>query len=82
MKISSYLILTTIFWPLTGQATIPLDGYFIAQDNCPALHSIRKGTNPGNVTLSKGMAYEVTGKNKPNETHYLVKIEGQEPSRQ
>lgn len=64
--------------PITGHTTISLEGYFIAQDNCPALHSIRKGTNPGNITLSKGIAYEVIGKNKPDETHYLVKIEAKE----
>lgn len=65
-------------YPTTGQATIPIDGYFIAQDNCPAVHSIKKGTNPGDITLSKGIAYEVMGKNKPNETHYLIKIEDKE----
>lgn len=72
------LLITTFLYPVTGQATISIEGYFIAQDNCPALHSIKKGTNPGNITLSKGMAYEVIGKNKPNETHYLIKIEAQE----
>ena len=76
MKTKLCLILAMFIWPLTGQATLPLEGCFIAQDECPALHSIRKGTNPGNITLSKGMAYEVTGKNKVNETHYLIKIEG------
>lgn len=81
MKTKLYLILAMLVLPLTGQATLPLKGYFIAEDECPALHSIRKETNPGNVTLSKGMAYEVTGKNKVNETHYLIKIEGDKISR-
>lgn len=73
-----YLLLILLAWPLAGQATIPLEGYFIAQDNCPAFHSIRKSTNPGNITLTPKMAYEVTGKNKPNATHYLIKIEDED----
>jgi ribonuclease T2 len=80
MKTKLGLMLAMLILPITGQATLPLKGYLIAQDECPALHSIRKGTNPGNVTLSKGVTYQVTGKNKANETHYLIKIEGEKIS--
>lgn len=74
---SVIILLSTFLYPLLSQATIPLKGYLIAEKDCPALHSIKKGTNPENVHLTPGMAYEVTGKNKPNETHYLIKIEQQ-----
>jgi len=74
MKIKLFLMLAIFILPFTGQATVPLKGYFMAQEQCPALQSIRKGTNPGNITLSKGMTYEVIGKNKANETHYFIKI--------
>lgn len=62
------ILLLVSLYPLLGQATIPLTGYFIAQQDCPALHSIKKGTNPGNVHLIPGMAYDVTGKNKSVES--------------
>jgi ribonuclease T2 len=70
------LLAVAVLFAPPGHATIEINGYFIAGENCPAVHSIKKNTNPGNITLTKGMAYPVTAKNKPNETHYLVKIDG------
>ncbi len=69
---------TTFFFFLlaTGSwAAIPLDGYLIAEKPCPAYHSIKKKTNPGNILLQKGFAYVVTAKNKPDGTYYQVKVE-------
>ena len=54
------------------QAEIQIDGYFIAQDECPAYQSKNKKTNPGNIHLTTNMAYEVLSKNKVNATHYPV----------
>jgi len=81
MNTKVYLTLAILIWPLIGHATIPLEGYLIAEQNCPAFHSIKKSTNPGDITLTKGMAYAVTGKNKSNATHYLIEIEGTEVNR-
>lgn len=60
-------------------AFVSIEGCFIAKDNCPAVQSVRKNTNPGNITLEKDMTYKVLGKNKPNATHYQLKIRGANP---
>lgn len=73
------ITLVCVLLPVTGFATIKISGYFIAGDTCPAVQSIKKGTNPGNINVTKGMAYPVIGKNKPNATHYLIKVEGATP---
>ena len=64
----------------TAFSFVAMDGYFIAEQECPAYQSIRNQTNPGDVAVVKGMAYEVLGKNKAMATHYQVKVEGAEPS--
>jgi len=63
--------------PATAQ--IAMTGDFKAAKACPALQSIRKGTNPGDVMLEPGHSYSLIGKNKPDATHYLVAIDGAEP---
>lgn len=63
-----------------AHAEVPLAGRLIARDACPALQSIRKGTNPGEVRLEPGRAYEITAKNRPAATHYRVTVEGAEPA--
>lgn len=65
----------------TAIATVPLDGYFIADQVCPALSSIRKNKNPGNIQLEPDKAYVVVGKNKTAATHYYLKIKGASPQR-
>ena len=62
--------------PIVSHASIKMDGYFIAEKNCEAVHSIKKGTDP--FTLTKGMAYKVMAKNKPEASHYLIDIESLE----
>jgi ribonuclease T2 len=61
------------------QATVRLDGHFIANEDCPALTSIKKNKNPGNVRLIRRLAYKVIGKNKTEATHYLLRIEEASP---
>lgn len=60
-------------------AFVSVDGYFIAYEDCPAFKSVKKKTNPDNTRLTKKMAYKVIGKNKPNATHYQIKIDGLQP---
>lgn len=62
--------------PIVSFASIKMDGYFIAEKSCEAVHSIKKGTAP--FTLTKGMAYKVMAKNKPEASHYLITIESLE----
>jgi ribonuclease T2 len=73
------LVLSILFASSTSQATVKIKGWFIAGDDCPALSSIKKKKNPGNIALKKGMAYKAVGMNKKKATHYLVKIEGAVP---
>lgn len=73
------LVLSILFASSISQATVKIEGWFIAGDDCPALSSIKKKKNPGDITLKKGMAYEAVGMNKEEATHYLVKIEGASP---
>ena len=79
------IIFITALFALYGQAvhaTDPLDGCFVADKPCPALHSIKKQSNPGKVMLEPGVAYTVTGQNKPSPTYYQIEIDGvQTPQR-
>lgn len=62
-------------------ADVPLQGYFIAHEACPALQSIRKETNPGDVRTEANKSYPIIAKNKSAASHYLIEIEGADPSR-
>jgi hypothetical protein len=63
-----------------AQAQIKLSGSFLAKDACPALQSIRKGTNPGNVQLVPGQTYDLVAKNKTDASHYLLNIPSASPN--
>ena len=69
-------VIGLLILPIMSHASIKIDGYFIAEKNCTAVHSIKKGTEP--FAISKGMAYKVMAKNKPEATHYLIYIESLE----
>ena len=56
-------------------AEVKLSGYFIARSECPAYQSIRRQTNPGDVTTKVNLAYDLVAKNKPSATHYLIKMD-------
>lgn len=58
-------------------AALPLQGGFTATHACPAFHSIKKGTNPGQLRLTPGLTYPVTGQNQPNASFYQIRIRGQ-----
>jgi ribonuclease T2 len=68
--------------PIAGaNADIALKGFLIARDACPALQSIRTQSNPGGVQTVHSRAYRILAKNKPAASHYLIEVEGAEPSR-
>ena len=64
----------------SADASIALDDRFVARQACEAVQSIRNGTNPGNIRLTPQETYPVIGKNRDNASHYLLRIEGAEPS--
>ncbi len=64
-----------------AQAEVSLKGFFIDHEACPALQSIRKETNPGGVQTQPGHFYPILAKNKPAASHYLIEIDGADPSR-
>lgn len=65
----------------TAHAEVPLSGSFLANSACPAYQSISRQTNPGNVTLSPGTAYQLSAANKTPATHLSIVIPGAEPNR-
>jgi len=62
-------------------ADVPLAGYFIARQACPALQSIKKKTNPGAVQIEPSRSYALLAKNRPAASHYLIVVDGAAPSR-
>ncbi len=62
-----------------ASAQIATTGEFTASQACPALQSIRNGTNPGDVKLEPGHSYPMIAKNKQAATHYLVAVDGASP---
>lgn len=62
-----------------AQAQVAMTGSFDASKNCPALQSIRKGTNPGNITIDAGQGYKLLGKNKIEATHFWIEVPGAAP---
>ena len=62
------------------RAEVALTGTFTATQACPAYQSIRKATNPGAIMVAPGQAYDVLAKNKPDVTHYRLRIEGAQPA--
>lgn len=57
----------------------PLQGQWLARDNCPAVQSIKKGSNPGEVRLSAGQHYAVSGRNAPGGRYLQVRVSGTQP---
>lgn len=78
----SYLLVSCLTLTLStvpAFTQIELTDRFTATSNCPALRSIRKGTNPGNVVLTPDRTYRVVGKNREQPSHYLLDIDGVAP---
>ncbi len=60
-------------------AAVDMTGSFTATKACPALQSIRKQTNPGDVAIVAGQSYEVLAGNKAVPTHYRITVTGATP---
>ena len=67
--------------PLPAGAQPTVGGTFVATRACPALQSIRRGENPGDVTLKVGEGYRLIAQNKVPGTHYWLVVPGAKPER-
>jgi ribonuclease T2 len=74
------LVFSFILCSHSALAFTPLEGQLTASVTCPALASIKKGTNPDNLRLQVGQTYTVVGQNKTPATHYLIEIPDTTPS--
>jgi ribonuclease T2 len=76
------VIATIVCLALVGSAhaQVKMQGSFEAAQACPALASIKKGSNPGNVSVEVGKAYRLLGKNKEQATHYWIEVPGASPA--
>jgi ribonuclease T2 len=63
-----------------GFAQVKMEGQFVASKACPALVSIKKGTNPDNAAVEAGKSYPLLGKNKDEATHYWINVPGAQPA--
>ena len=66
---------------LPARAETSLAGSFLAEKDCPALQSIRKATNPGNIALQPGTSYRIVAGNTTPPTHYWIVVPGAEPQK-
>jgi ribonuclease T2 len=60
-------------------AQVKLSGEFKATQACPAVQSIKKGTNTGDVSIKAGTAYRLLGKNKDAASHYWIEVPDAKP---
>lgn len=65
---------------LPALAQVKMSGKFTASEACPALQSIKKRSNPGDVSVKAGSNYQLLGKNKDQATHYWIEVPGAKPS--
>jgi ribonuclease T2 len=79
MRIAFACLLLLVLGLTPAIAQTRLSGAFIASTACPALQSIKKNTNPGNVTLTAGTSYNLLGGNKTPATYYWIVVPGATP---
>lgn len=60
-------------------AYAPQGGSFVARDACPAVTSLKRGTNPGNVTVQAGTSYKVRALNRQGGDQVELEVPGAEP---
>ncbi|MDJ0676783.1 MAG: hypothetical protein QNJ36_15630 [Calothrix sp. MO_167.B42] len=80
LLILSINVLVLSVYPQPAQAFVSATGTFTASSSCPALSSIRRQANPGNVNISPDASYPLLGKNKQQATYYQIRVEGAEPT--
>jgi ribonuclease T2 len=73
------IISALLLGAIAASAQVKLEGTFIATQSCPAVQSIKKGSNPGGVTVASGTGYRLLGKNKSDATHYWIEVPNAAP---
>ena len=72
--------LVLISWLATSvYAQVAMQGSFAAAKSCPAVQSIKKETNPGDIAVEAGRVYRLLGKNKEMASHYWIEVPGAAP---
>ncbi|MBY5922053.1 ribonuclease T2 family protein [Ferrimonas balearica] len=77
MRQLAYLLFLSLLFPLSAFGQSPASGEFLAGENCPAFQSIRKQTNPGELSVQPGQSYRVLAENKPGGDWFLLEVEEQ-----
>jgi len=80
MKLSSLTVALFLSFLVPALAQVKMDGQFAASKACPAVQSIKKGINPGDVSVEAGKSYRLLGKNKDQASHYWVEVPGANPA--
>jgi ribonuclease T2 len=75
-----FAIAALAFSSTIAAAQVKMDGQFVASKACPALVSIKKGTNPDNAAVEAGKSYVLLGKNKDQATHFWLNVPGANPA--
>jgi hypothetical protein len=55
-------------------ASVEISGIFVANDRCPALDSIRRESNPGNVQTAPGQSYRARALNKQDGDYVHIEV--------
>ncbi len=72
-------LVVLMFTVCAAIAQVKLEGSFIARKDCPAVQSIKRQTNAGEVSVAGGQSYALKGKNRDNASHYLIEVPGAVP---
>jgi ribonuclease T2 len=76
------LVVSAVVLALLGVpsfAQVKMEGQFVASKACPAILSIKKGSNPDNAAIEGGKSYRLLGKNKDQATHFWIEVSGANP---
>jgi ribonuclease T2 len=73
------VLLTSLVFVPTAFADVKMQGQFVASKSCAALASIKKGKNPGDVSVDVGKSYRLLAKNKDQASHYRIDVPGAAP---
>jgi ribonuclease T2 len=80
MKLRVISTLLAVIGLATPAAADKYDGFFIAQQSCPAFQSFNNQTNPGNIMVQLDHSYRIIERNKPsNPSHYRLIVPGVSP---
>ena len=80
LQMAAAIAAVTLVPSRPAHADVAMTGTFTATQTCPAYKSIRKATNPGEAQVEQGKTYNVLAKNKPDLTHYRIRVDGAQPA--